>query len=92
MSDSSRPHGLQPTRLLHPWDFPGKSIGVGCHCLLHKLLNHSQFMAYYETSKKFKKINWLLVITQSSEHCVGVSQKIKNMRSIKISEFKDTSK
>ena len=35
MSDSSRPHGLQPTRLLHPWDFPGKSTGVGCHCLLH---------------------------------------------------------
>ena len=34
MSDSSRPHGLQPTRLLHPWDFPGKSTGVGCHCLL----------------------------------------------------------
>ena len=34
MSDSSRPHGLQPTRLLHPWDFPGNSTGVGCHCLL----------------------------------------------------------
>ena len=34
MSDSSRPHGLQPTRLLHPWDCPGKSTGVGCHCLL----------------------------------------------------------
>ena len=34
MSESSRPHGLQPTRLLCPWDFPGKSIGVGCHCLL----------------------------------------------------------
>ena len=28
VSDSSRPHGLQPTRLLHPWDFPGKSTGV----------------------------------------------------------------
>ena len=37
MSDSLRPHGLQPTRLLHPWDFPGKSTGVGCHCLLHTL-------------------------------------------------------
>ena len=37
MSDSSRPHGLQPTRLLHPWDFPGKSTGVGCHCLLWML-------------------------------------------------------
>ena len=34
VSDSSQPHGLQPTRLLHPWDFPGKSTGVGCHCLL----------------------------------------------------------
>ena len=31
MCDSSRPHGLQPTSLLHPWDFPGKSTGVGCH-------------------------------------------------------------
>ena len=34
MSDSSRPHGLQSTRFLRPWDFPGKSTGVGCHCLL----------------------------------------------------------
>ena len=37
MPDSSRRHGLQPTRLLHPWDFPGKSTGVGCHCLLQVL-------------------------------------------------------
>ena len=29
-----RPHGLQPTKLLSPWDFPGKSTGVGCHCPL----------------------------------------------------------
>ena len=33
VSNSSQPHGLWPTRLLHPWDFPGKSTGVGCHCL-----------------------------------------------------------
>ena len=26
-----RLHGLQPTRLLNPWDFPGTSTGVGCH-------------------------------------------------------------
>ena len=37
MSNSSRPHGLQPTGLLHPWDFPGKSTGVGCHHLLLEL-------------------------------------------------------
>ena len=35
VSDSSRFHGLQPTRLLCPWDFPGMNTGVGCHCLLH---------------------------------------------------------
>ena len=34
VSDSLRPHGLQPTRLLCPWDFPGTSTGVGCHVLL----------------------------------------------------------
>ena len=34
VSNSSWPHGLQPTRLLHPWDYPGKSTGVGCHRLL----------------------------------------------------------
>ena len=33
MSDPQRPHGLQPSRFLHLWDFPGKSTGVGCHCL-----------------------------------------------------------
>ena len=27
---TQQPHGLQPTRLLHPWDFPGQSTGVGC--------------------------------------------------------------
>jgi len=34
VSNSYRLHGLQPTRLLHPWDFPGKSTGVGCHFFL----------------------------------------------------------
>ena len=26
--------GRQPTRLLCPWDSPGKNTGVGCHFLL----------------------------------------------------------
>ena len=29
-----RHHGLQPTRLLCPWDSPGKNTGVGCHAFL----------------------------------------------------------
>ena len=34
MSDSLQSHELYPTRLLCPWDFPGKNTGVGCHALL----------------------------------------------------------
>ena len=31
MSNSFQPHRLQPTRLLYPWNSPGKNTGVGCH-------------------------------------------------------------
>ena len=37
VSDSSCPHGLQPTRLLCPWNFPGNNNGVGGHFLLQEL-------------------------------------------------------
>ena len=37
VSDPSLPHGLQLTRLLRSWDFPVKSTGVGCHCLLPRV-------------------------------------------------------
>ena len=30
-----RPQRLQPTKVLCPWDFPGKNIGRGCHFFLH---------------------------------------------------------
>ena len=47
VSDPQRPHGLQPTRLLRPWDFPGKSTGVGCHSI-----HQSYFWVY--TQKNWK--------------------------------------
>ena len=34
VSDSLRPYGLWPARLVHPWNFPGKNTEVGCHFLL----------------------------------------------------------
>ena len=33
-SNSLRPHGLQPTRFLCPWNYPDNNTGVGCHSLL----------------------------------------------------------
>ena len=38
MFNSLQPHGLQHTRLLHPWDSPGKNAGVGCQ---YRFLGHS---------------------------------------------------
>jgi len=46
VSDSLRLHGLQPTRLLRPRDFPGKSTGVGCHRLLRKKTEHQRTDAF----------------------------------------------
>ena len=43
VSDFSWPHGQQPTRLLHPRDFPSKSNGVGCHCLLQVFIEWFRF-------------------------------------------------
>ena len=34
MFNSLWPHGLQPTRLLCPYNFSGKNTGVGCHFFL----------------------------------------------------------
>ena len=37
MSNSLQPYGLQPIRLLSPWDSPGKNTGEGCHTLLQRI-------------------------------------------------------
>ena len=37
ISDSLQPHGLQPTRLLCPWDFPCKNTGMGCYFLPQRI-------------------------------------------------------
>ena len=48
MSDPLRSHRRQPNRLLHPRDFPGKSSGVGCYCLLCIILNgHAKNIFHY---------------------------------------------
>jgi len=68
VSESSWPHGLQPTRLLCPWDFPGKSTGVGCHCLLQVNFNRYILtkifnkMTSYWMDAKLLNTNWDLLL------------------------------
>ena len=53
MSDSLRHHGLKPTRLLSPQDFPGKSTGVGWHFLLqHKWQTTTKRLSDEQRQKK----------------------------------------
>ena len=52
-------------RLLLPWDFPGKSTGVGCHCLLQSIRyclanqKHYFFMTELLTGNTIKLFFWL---------------------------------
>ena len=44
MSDSLRPHGLEPAKFLCPWDFPGRNTGVGCHFILQGIFLESNLI------------------------------------------------
>ena len=55
LSDSSWPHGLQPTRFLLSWGFPGKNTGVGCHCLLQVTTLHADKRTNPSSSRVFKR-------------------------------------
>ena len=58
MSDSVRSHRWQPTRLLCPWDSPGKNTGVCCHFLLQKQRNQrSNYKHPLAHRKKNKRIS-----------------------------------
>jgi len=63
VSDSSRPHGLQPTRLLRPWDFPGKSTWVGPQCLLrsHPIGGLKSLLIFVANTKPFSELSIYLL-------------------------------
>ena len=46
------------TRLLHPWDFPGNSARVGCHCIL--------YLNCLESTKQLLSFHWSLTFFFSS--------------------------
>ena len=62
MFDSQRPHGLQPTRVLRPWDFPGKNTGVGCHCLLQMCTYIKSNIPKHSKSRNLSKKNKIICL------------------------------
>ena len=80
VSDSSQPHGLQPTRLLRPWDFPGKNIGVGCHCLLqHKTCTRMFIAALFiiPRTRKLPRCPSVDVLINYGTYKQGISSPLK---------------
>ena len=51
VSNSVQPHGWQPTRLPHPWDYPGNNTGAGCHFLFQcmKVKSESEIAQSFPT-------------------------------------------
>ena len=88
MSDSSQPHGLQPTRLLCPWDFLGKRTGVGCHRLLHSMLSFTCFFGPWTARSNqsiLKEINseysleGLMLKLQSFGHLIQTADSLEKI-------------
>ena len=77
VSDYLRAHGLQPTRLLCPWDSPGKGTGVGCHFPLQGIfqtrglnlgLLHCRHILYHYAPPK----EWLETLSKCTSQCLRV--------------------
>ena len=57
VSNSLQPREPQPTRLLSPWNSPGKNTGVGCHFLLQHIY---VYICKY-ILKKYSFPLWLII-------------------------------
>ena len=74
MSNSLWPHGLQPTRLSCPWNFPAKNIGASCHFLLYRIfltpglnLSPAFGMQIFITAPPGKPIYILLYVKETTK-------------------------
>ena len=81
VSDPERPDRLQPTRLFRPWDFPGKSTGVGCHCLSEWLSSKRTKINAGDSVQKSEPLYTVGENVIRCSHCgssMELSQKTKN--------------
>ena len=58
MPDPLWPHGLQPTRLLCPWDFPGKDTGMVCYFLLQGRCSEATWNLWSHGEMREHRLAW----------------------------------
>ena len=84
MFNSLRPHRLQPTKLLCPWDSPGKNTGVGCrHWILLNFFSFennsaSEFWMKSELVHAFISLSLLFFFGNTTKMAVNVCFKRLN--------------
>ena len=84
MSDSVRPYGQQPTRLLCPWNSLGKNTGVGCHLLLLEwaylyIFNDCMLTTFFLWSSFFRSLR---VINKHTPHSSNSESIMKQVRQL----------
>ena len=71
-----QPRGLQPVRVLCPWDFPGKNMRVGCHFLLQGSfltrelnpdLQHCGWILYHGATREASKLTCIWGIYKTAQ-------------------------
>ena len=90
-SNPLQPHGLQPTRLLCPWNLPGKNTGVGCHFLLQGIfptqgLNlHLLHLLHWQTgSLPLSRLGRMAIFRKLTPKCI-----VKGMEKLEPSHTAD---
>ena len=79
MSDPWRPYELQPTRVLCPWDFPGKNTGLGSYSILQGIfLSQGSNLCLLHYRQFFFCLNHLS--QQGSPYCPSKMKKLSHPR------------
>ena len=86
MSDSLWPHELQHTRLLCPWNSPGKNTGVGCHALLQRIFPTKGLNQHHLCLLHCRWILYPLTHLGSPLLCISVVYSISLLSSIHYTE------
>ena len=79
-SSSLQSHGLKPTRLLRPWDSPGKNTEVGSHSFLKQL-----FLTQGSNPSPLhcRQIHCLLSFSQCSASSTAACSKSELLQNVK---------
>ena len=75
VSNSSLPHGLQPTSLLHPWDFSGKSTGAGAIAFSDTFptvdeFNSDDHYVYYYGQESLRRNGVAIIVSKKALNAV----------------------